>query len=308
MTVLGGYLGAGKTTLLNDLLARGDDGERVAVVVNDFGDVTVDATLVRSRSRDTLELANGCVCCSLRDGMAAVMDRLRAMTPPPARVLVEVSGVGDPAAVAGWGDHPGFERRGVVVCADVLSVRTLARDRWVADTVVAQLRGADVVLLTKRDLATAEQAAAVRDWITSLVPSATVLDERAELARLPHRGVPRAPGPPGRPAPEPTDHAAVHATWSIDLPRAPRADVVRRVLGALPTEVVRAKGVLRLADRPGRRTVVQLAAGRVTVYDDGRWDDHPDAGSLVVITRGDGDATPVVDRLRRDLGTADDDR
>ncbi len=82
------------------------------MVVNDFGALNVDADLVRSRSEDTLELSNGCVCCSLADGMAAVMERLRAMDPPPDQVVVEVSGVGDPSKVAGWGDHPGFRRNG----------------------------------------------------------------------------------------------------------------------------------------------------------------------------------------------------
>ncbi len=142
MTVLGGYLGAGKTTLVNELLA-GAVGQRVAVVVNDFGAVNVDADLVRSRSEDTLELSNGCVCCNLADGMAVVMERLRAMEPPPDRVLVEVSGVGNPAVVAGWGDHPGFRRDGVLVCADVETIRDHVSDRWVGDTVMEQLVGAD---------------------------------------------------------------------------------------------------------------------------------------------------------------------
>ena len=82
MTVLGGYLGAGKTTLINDLLSRAEN-QRVAVVVNDFGALNIDAELVRSRSEDTLELSNGCVCCSLADGMAAVMERLRPWTRRP---------------------------------------------------------------------------------------------------------------------------------------------------------------------------------------------------------------------------------
>lgn len=313
MTVLGGYLGAGKTTLLNDLLARGSPDERVAVVVNDFGSVNVDAALVRSRSEDTLELANGCVCCSMRDGMVEVMERLRALHPPPARVLLEVSGVGDPAAVAGWGDHPGFARRGVVVCADAVNVRALARDRWVADTVVHQLAGADVVLLTKLDLLEPDEARPVREWVARTATQALVLDDRAELAELLRRGVPRRArvADPDRSGPAGDPHAATHTAWSLALERPPGGDVLRRTLAGLPDPVVRVKGVLRLADRPGRRTVVQLAAGRVTLDDDGRWDDAPDAGTLVVITRGPatGDAgagapeAEIVHQLRGDLAS-----
>ncbi|HLB75609.1 MAG TPA: GTP-binding protein, partial [Candidatus Dormibacteraeota bacterium] len=64
MVVVGGYLGAGKTTLLNRLLERAD-GLRVAVLVNDFGEINIDAALIRTRSSDVLQLENGCICCSI---------------------------------------------------------------------------------------------------------------------------------------------------------------------------------------------------------------------------------------------------
>jgi len=72
VTVLGGYLGAGKTTLLNHLLASAD-GERIAVLVNDFGSIDIDAELVQSHDGDTIQLANGCICCSLAEGFAQAM-------------------------------------------------------------------------------------------------------------------------------------------------------------------------------------------------------------------------------------------
>ena len=315
MTVLGGYLGAGKTTLVNELLADADPGERIAVVVNDFGEVNVDTALVRSRTRDTLELANGCVCCSLQDGMAAVLERLRALRPAPARVLVEVSGVGDPAAVAGWGDHPGFTRAGVVVCADVTGVRSHAVDRWVADTVLAQLRGADVVLLTRTDLAPAGTTRAVRAWVQETAPGAEVTGDRAGLRRQLRAG--RPAGPRAGAPPPGADHTGEHSSWSLRPDRPVDREALVRALSGPTGRVVRVKGVLRCADAPDRRTTVQVAGGRVEVRDDGPWDERPDedgaggggVGVLVVLARG-GAAGPgepeLVGRLRRIVGGAPD--
>ena len=73
VTVLTGFLGAGKTTLLNRLLRAADDGERIAVVVNDVGEVGLDAELVAARDGDTVELTNGCVCCSIGDSLGVTL-------------------------------------------------------------------------------------------------------------------------------------------------------------------------------------------------------------------------------------------
>jgi G3E family GTPase len=305
MTVLGGYLGAGKTTLINDLLARAE-GQRVAVVVNDFGALNVDADLVRSRSEDTLELSNGCVCCSLADGMAAVMERLRAMDPPPDHVVVEVSGVGYPSVVAGWGDHPGFRRNGVLVCADVLSIRDHAADKWVGDTVRGQLGGADVVLLTKTDLATAEQVAAVDTWVTAAAPAARILEDRSPVADLVASGFATAPRVRDLGDEDDEDrhrHAAEHASWAIEW-RAPLdLEHLRSLMLALPDEVIRAKGVVRTAGAVESRTLVHVVDRRVDLEDDGPWGESTRSSELVVIVaRGpveSGDEPEFVTALRR---------
>ncbi|MCJ8503459.1 GTP-binding protein [Kocuria flava] len=158
--IIGGYLGSGKSTLVNRLLGAVLPG-RTAVVVNDFGRVNIDADLIASASGDTIELTNGCICCQISD------DALRTMTALAARgdldhVLCEVSGVGDPAQLAAWRRFPGFSPGPVLVCADATAVRRLLRDAYVADTVARQLAAAEVVLVTKTDLAApAELEAAV---------------------------------------------------------------------------------------------------------------------------------------------------
>jgi len=142
--VVGGYLGAGKTTMINGLLA-GDHGQRLAVLVNDFGSVNIDAELIASHDGTTLTLENGCVCCSIADSVGDALDAVLASGPD--HIVIEASGVADPAKVT--------------------TIRARADDRFVGPLVQTQLGAADVIRLTRTDLIDAAEVAAVRDWIDS---------------------------------------------------------------------------------------------------------------------------------------------
>src|SRR5579859_6478822 len=99
VTIVSGFLGAGKTTLLNRILS-GEHGLRVAVLVNDFGAINIDAQLVVGVEDDGLiNLANGCICCTIRDDLLKATARLIQRPQPPEYIIVEASGVSDPAAI-----------------------------------------------------------------------------------------------------------------------------------------------------------------------------------------------------------------
>jgi G3E family GTPase len=98
VTILTGFLGAGKTTLLNHILT-GDHGMRVAVLVNDFGTINIDAELVVGVEEDIISLSNGCVCCQIRDDLIEAVDRLLDRPEPVDYILLEASGVADPAGI-----------------------------------------------------------------------------------------------------------------------------------------------------------------------------------------------------------------
>src|SRR5690348_12639037 len=98
ITILTGFLGAGKTTLLNRILT-GDHGLRVAVLVNDFGSINIDAELVVGVDSDTISLANGCVCCEIRDDLVESVVDLLARPEAIEYILLEASGVADPAGI-----------------------------------------------------------------------------------------------------------------------------------------------------------------------------------------------------------------
>jgi G3E family GTPase len=243
-TLLGGYLGAGKTTLLNRLLASVAD-RRIAVLVNDVGAVNVDAALIADHDGATLTLTNGCVCCALGDDLVLTLEQVRSLNPRPDQVVMELSGVAEPARVASWANTTGFRLDGIVVMADAEQIVELASRRYVGDTIRAQLAAADLVLLGKSDLVH-DPADAVA-FVTT-VTDAPVHDAR-EVDPVIAFGVGdgRAPIDTRDTEDHPEHHPEHHAVSAVDA-----SALTRRRLAALVDElgpdVVRAKGLVRCTD------------------------------------------------------------
>ena len=99
ITILTGFLGAGKTTLLNRIL-NGDHGLRAAVLVNDFGSINIDTELIVGVEDNAISLANGCVCCEIRDDLLETIEQLLDRPERPEYILLEASGVADPSGIA----------------------------------------------------------------------------------------------------------------------------------------------------------------------------------------------------------------
>jgi len=174
--VLGGYLGAGKTTLLNHLL-RHAQGRRIAVMVNDFGDIGIDADLIESTDGEVMNLSGGCICCSVGSDLVAALMTLPQRVPPPDLVLIETSGVALPGSVArGARLAPGIEIDAVVVLVDAETLRIRANDRHVGDTVMQQLAEADLLVLNKIDLVDKPALDATRHWLAGIAPHARLIE------------------------------------------------------------------------------------------------------------------------------------
>ena len=278
VTVVGGYLGAGKTTLLNHLLRTAT--ERIVVLVNDFGDINIDEELIESRSDDTIELANGCICCSLVDGFAAALSEVGGLEPVPDRLVIEASGVADPAQVAAYGHSPGFHLGAVVVVVDAEQVRDQAEDRFVGTTVVRQIEGADLVVVSKVDLVDPAALEAVRSFVTDLAPEALIVESS-------HGGVDASvlygPAVDRDPAQAEPDHAhlAHHESWSHRWTGAIERAALDDLLDDLPSEVVRAKGIVWCSSDGSneRPWLVQVVGSRRSVVP---WTDRDDTGSRFV--------------------------
>ena len=174
LTFVGGYLGAGKTTAINEVLAAAD--RPIAVIVNDVGAINIDAALIKKRHGDTLELTDGCVCCSSIDGFGAAFDQIRAREIAPEHVIVELSGVAEPANVIPWGSSAGFILDGVVVAAAVDQLVDPTMPDWIRTHLDRQISEADLVLLTKTDLADDASIEAAHVRLEELRPGVPVVD------------------------------------------------------------------------------------------------------------------------------------
>ena len=288
VTLIGGYLGAGKTSLLGHLLAH-TTGGRIAVLVNDFGALGLDAALVARRDAETVTLTNGCVCCSIADDFGAALDAQVRSPEPPARIVVETSGVADPGKSAryamGW---PGVGLDAVITVVDLETIRTQAADRFTGDLVVRQIESADVLVANKSDRVAPPMRRSTTDWLARHAPRATRIETchgrvpPAIVLGVGLRDPDRHPAPPGHDEArsirtgagavsgprtrEPAGRDAQEAAGGDDLPFVrvscrTREPFDRTRLGAaldaLPVAVVRFKGLVRLRDHPDRPYVLQ---------------------------------------------------
>jgi G3E family GTPase len=295
VTVLSGFLGAGKTTLLNHLL-NNREGLRVAVIVNDMSEINIDAALVRdgaalSRTEERLvEMTNGCICCTLRDDLLEEGDRL-AREGRFDYLLIESSGISEPMPVAATfafarddgatlGDIARLDTMATVVDAanflpelargDELAARGLDQyeddERTVSDLLMDQIEFADVLVLNKTDLVTAEQADRLAAALSRLNPAARIV--RATRGRIPTSEIlgtglfdlDRAQQAPGWVAelngdhiPETEEYGITSLVFRADRPFHPGRlwNLVSQRLdtGEFGT-VLRSKGFFRLASRP----------------------------------------------------------
>lgn len=270
VAIVGGYLGAGKTTLLNALLG-GARGVRLALIVNDFGSINIDAALIANRSGATIELTNGCACCAIGDSLASTLYDLASRRDGFDHVVIEASGVADPRRIAGFAAiHPRLSLAGVVVVADATTIRALAADKYVGDLVRDQLRAADMIVLSKTDLVDAPTCGDIRAWIAAEVPGARILDRAADaaLATLLFT-VGNAAESPARadslvspPHPQDEGHAQLFETWSVASAEPLSGPALRSAIATLPPAVIRAKGIVQLAEEPDTRFVLQLVGRR----------------------------------------------
>ncbi|MEL6204002.1 MAG: cobalamin biosynthesis protein CobW [Pseudomonadota bacterium] len=324
VTVVTGFLGSGKTTLISALM-QNPGGKRLAVVVNEFGDVGVDGEILKScaipdcPAENIVELANGCICCTVADDFIPTIEALLGMEPRPEHILIETSGLALPKPLLKAFDWPDIRSKitvdGVIALADAEAVAagrfapniaaveaqreaddSLDHDTPLSEVFEDQISCADIVLLTKPDLAGPGGVARARAVIAAEAPRPLPVVEVTEGAIDPRvilgLGKAAEDDMDARPSHHDGPHDHDHEDFDsivVDLPEQadPAALEARIVALAKARDILRVKGHAAVGGKP-MRLLVQAVAARVRHQFDRPWrPGEARVGRLVVIAEHD---------------------
>ncbi|MGC1560598.1 MAG: cobalamin biosynthesis protein CobW [Bradyrhizobium sp.] len=319
VTVVTGFLGSGKTTLIRHLIANAN-GKKLAVIVNEFGSEGVDGEILKScadadcPAENIVELANGCICCTVADDFIPAMEQLLSRAVKPDHILIETSGLALPKPLLKAFDWPEIRSRitvdGVIALADAEAV---AAGRFAPDPVAVaaqraadenldhetplsevfedQIACADIVLLTKADLAGADGLEAARAAISAemprRVPMLPITDGAVDARVI--LGLEAAAEDDLASRPSHHDGEAEHehddfASIVVELPEISDLDGLVASVQRLAREqnVLRAKGYIAVAGKP-MRLLLQAVGERVRHQFDSAWGARPRRSRLVLI-------------------------
>ena len=318
VTVIGGYLGTGKTTLVNHAL-RHAGGQRLAILVNEFGALPIDEDLVEATGEDIISIAGGCICCSFGNDLMGALMRLAALDPAPDHILIETSGLALPKPLLKAFDWPDIRSRitvdGVIALADAEAVAagrfapnvaavdaqraaddSLDHETPLSEVFEDQISCADIILLTKPDLAGPEGVAKAKEIIAAEAPRPLPVVEVAEGAVDPRvilgLGAAAEDDMDARPSHHDGHDDHEHDDFEsivVDLPElSDPAELVSRIEELENTlNILRVKGYAAVAGKP-MRLLVQAVGARVRHQYDRPWRaDEGRAGRVVVIGEHD---------------------
>jgi G3E family GTPase len=299
--VLTGFLGAGKTTLLNRIL-NGDHGLRIAVMVNDFGSINIDANLVLGveAGGDLINLANGCICCGMRDDMLTAVEQLTERPEQPEYIIVEASGVADPSRIAFTFINASLRER--VRLDSILCLVDGSQFFAVPEQMELKLRQiaySDMLVLSKTDLVSREEVDRVRKWLDERFPHYRLVEAPRgevpmEVVLASGRFDPAQMATAARALASDSaaahcghehhaNHASAFSTWSFESDRPLALDALRSAASKLPPNIYRAKGVVYCSDAPERRAVLQVVGRRVDISLEDEWGLRPPLTQIVAI-------------------------
>jgi G3E family GTPase len=299
VTVLTGFLGAGKTTLVNRILA-GDPGLRVAVLVNDFGEVNIDAELIVGVESGTVRLANGCVCCELRDDLIGAIDSVLRSSDEIDAIVLEASGVAEPMGIARTFTAPAYRGRirldGIVAVVDAEQLPAQSEDPATRDLVFGQIGFSDMVILNKVDLADRAGIDRVRDFVLERLPAVRIIE--TTFADVPYEVLLGAGPRDGEDdarwlVADDSHHGHGHGShgrftsWVYRRDGAFDVEAVKSVIKGLPRSVYRIKGFLNGVDEPELRQLLQAVGMRADVEPFDEWGDRIPSTILVIIADGE---------------------
>lgn len=319
VTVITGFLGSGKTTLIRHLMMN-PQGKRLAILVNEFGTVGVDGDILKSCADDNcpveniVELANGCICCTVADDFIPTIEALMALPQRPDHIIIETSGLALPKPLLKAFDWPAIRSKitvdGVIALADAEAVaagrfapdvaavdaQRLADDSIDHETPLSevfedQISCADIILLSKADLAGEAGLAQARKIIAAETPrdlpmiamTDGVIDPRVILGLNAAAEDDIDARPSHHDGHDDHEHDDFESVV-IDLPEVTDPDALQAAIIRLAREqhILRVKGYVAVAGKP-MRMLVQAVGARIRAQYDKPWGDTPRQTRLVVI-------------------------
>ena len=306
VTVLTGFLGAGKTTLLNRIL-NGDHGLRIAVLVNDFGAINIDSDLIVGveSGGDVISLANGCVCCNIRDDLMTAVQQVIERPEQPEYIVLEASGVAEPSGIAMTFIDASFRDRirlDSILC--VMDAAQIFAAPEMMELKLRQIAFSDMLILNKADLVGREEITKIKGWLDEHfhryrlieatrgdVPLPILLSsgrfDAAQLDAAPHVHDAHACADPhcheDYDAHHGVDHTQAFSTWSYETDEPMSLEALREAARKLPASIYRCKGVVHSTDAPGQRAVLQVVGKRIDISLEGDWGDRPPRTRIVAI-------------------------
>jgi cobalamin biosynthesis protein CobW len=333
VTVITGFLGAGKTTLIRHLM-QNPQGKRLAILVNEFGTVGVDGDILKSCADDNcpveniVELANGCICCTVADDFIPTIEALMAMPVRPDHILIETSGLALPKPLLKAFDWPAIRSKitvdGVIALADAEAVAagrfapdvgaveaqraadpSLDHETPLSEVFEDQILCADLILLSKADLAGEAGLAQAREVIaaemTRPVPmlpmTEGVIDPRVILGLNAKAEDDLAARPSHHDGEDDHEHDDFD-TIVVELPEVTDPEALAAAIQRLATEqkILRVKGHIAVAGKP-MRMLVQAVGSRVRMQYDKPWGTQPRLSQLVVIAEHDDINEPAIRKV-----------
>ena len=289
ITVLTGFLGAGKTTLLNRILSE-NHGLRVGVLVNDFGSINIDAALIVGVDANAISLANGCVCCQIRDDLVdsvvALLERPEAVE----YILLEASGVADPAGIFVTFNDPNLRDRirldSVTCVIDADQVFAYPDYPPLMDLKLRQVGFADMVVLNKIALAGSKHVALVKAWLDAhfnrlRIVETNYCDVPSEILL----GVGRFDPAGASPYDDARDHSHVFSTWSYETDEPLALEALRETARKLPGNIYRVKGIIYTSDAPQTRMALHVVGRRVDISTQDDWGQRVPRTQIVAIAK-----------------------
>ncbi len=265
VTIISGYLGTGKTTLVNHLL-RHANGRRLLVLVNDFGELPIDLDLIESVEGDTINLSNGCACCSMGGDLFNALVDVLDKSPRPDYLLIEASGVADPVRI---GNIARAERDlkldSILSLVDGETITGMIDDPLVGETIAHQLAASDIILLNKIDLVGEAKRKKLGQLMGRVAPGAQTIETLYSAVPVDLALGIRLPENRQKTTQETAEnHNDIYARWSATTDKRLDRNRFEQALVKLSRQTLRLKGIVYFSDSE-RAHIVQGVGRRSTI-------------------------------------------